>query len=109
LARHRLGHLLAQVDQPVVELAAQQQRPTIGTLLHVVSVGALDLDGAAALRARTGPGSRGRGHPVAGNSGGAFYVYTEHDWDDRLQAFCDDLMNGTNPVLLFARQPRSKP
>jgi hypothetical protein len=36
-------------------------------------------------------------------------VYTEHDWDDRLQAFCDDLMNGTNPVLLFARQPRSKP
>jgi len=28
-----------------------------------------------------------------------FYVYTDHDWDDRIQAFCDDLMNGTNPVL----------
>jgi NAD(P)-dependent dehydrogenase (short-subunit alcohol dehydrogenase family) len=28
-----------------------------------------------------------------------FYVYTDHDWDDRIQAFCHDLIDGANPVL----------
>jgi NAD(P)-dependent dehydrogenase (short-subunit alcohol dehydrogenase family) len=28
-----------------------------------------------------------------------FYVYTDNQWHDRIKAFCDDLMNGTNPVV----------
>jgi NAD(P)-dependent dehydrogenase (short-subunit alcohol dehydrogenase family) len=28
-----------------------------------------------------------------------FYVYTDHEWDDRINAFCSDILNGTNPVL----------
>ncbi|MBV9328460.1 MAG: SDR family NAD(P)-dependent oxidoreductase [Chloroflexi bacterium] len=32
-----------------------------------------------------------------------FYVYTDHEWDDRMQAFCHDLVNGANPVLQPAR------
>ena len=28
-----------------------------------------------------------------------FYVYTDHDWDDRIQAFCNDLMHGVNPTV----------
>jgi NAD(P)-dependent dehydrogenase (short-subunit alcohol dehydrogenase family) len=32
-----------------------------------------------------------------------FYVYTGHEWDDRIQAFCDDLINGSNPVVQPAR------
>jgi NAD(P)-dependent dehydrogenase (short-subunit alcohol dehydrogenase family) len=32
-----------------------------------------------------------------------FYVYTDHEWDDRIQAFCDDLLHGTNPVLSASR------
>jgi short-subunit dehydrogenase len=26
-----------------------------------------------------------------------FYVYTDREWDDRIQTFCHDLINGTNP------------
>ena len=32
-----------------------------------------------------------------------FYVYTDHDWDDRIQAFCQDLINASNPVLPSSR------
>ncbi len=32
-----------------------------------------------------------------------FYVYTDHEWDDRIQVFCQDLLNGTNPVLQLPR------
>jgi len=28
-----------------------------------------------------------------------FYVYTDHEWDDRVKAFCSDILNGSNPVL----------
>jgi NAD(P)-dependent dehydrogenase (short-subunit alcohol dehydrogenase family) len=28
-----------------------------------------------------------------------FYVYTDHEWDERIQAFCSDILNGSNPVL----------
>ena len=28
-----------------------------------------------------------------------FYVYTDHEWDTRIQAFCEDLLRGANPVL----------
>jgi NAD(P)-dependent dehydrogenase (short-subunit alcohol dehydrogenase family) len=28
-----------------------------------------------------------------------FYVYTDHEWDERMQAFCDELLNGANPVV----------
>ncbi|HEY2594374.1 MAG TPA: hypothetical protein VGK33_10780 [Chloroflexota bacterium] len=27
-----------------------------------------------------------------------FYVYTDHEWNERMQAFCHDLLNGANPV-----------
>jgi NAD(P)-dependent dehydrogenase (short-subunit alcohol dehydrogenase family) len=27
-----------------------------------------------------------------------FYIYTDHEWDERVQTFCDDLLHGTNPV-----------
>jgi NAD(P)-dependent dehydrogenase (short-subunit alcohol dehydrogenase family) len=27
-----------------------------------------------------------------------FYVYTDHEWDERMKVFCDDLLNGANPV-----------
>jgi NAD(P)-dependent dehydrogenase (short-subunit alcohol dehydrogenase family) len=26
-----------------------------------------------------------------------FYVFTDHEWDDRIKAFCDGLLNGSNP------------
>lgn len=32
-----------------------------------------------------------------------FYVYTDHEWDERIKQFCDDLLNGTNPELGGAR------
>lgn len=32
-----------------------------------------------------------------------FYIYTDHEWDDRIKAFCNDILNGTNPVLAPAR------
>jgi len=54
IAGHRLGHILAQVDQPVVEFAAHQQRPAIGALLQVVAVGSLDLDRPQSLEAEQG-------------------------------------------------------
>lgn len=28
-----------------------------------------------------------------------FYAYTDHEWDDRMRAFCDDLLSGRNPTL----------
>jgi NAD(P)-dependent dehydrogenase (short-subunit alcohol dehydrogenase family) len=28
-----------------------------------------------------------------------FYVYTDHEWDERIKAFCDDILNGTNPEV----------
>jgi NAD(P)-dependent dehydrogenase (short-subunit alcohol dehydrogenase family) len=28
-----------------------------------------------------------------------FYIYTDHEWDERIKAFCSDILNGTNPVL----------
>src|SRR5207248_4552607 len=28
-----------------------------------------------------------------------FYVYTDHEWDDRVHAFVDDLLNARNPTL----------
>jgi NAD(P)-dependent dehydrogenase (short-subunit alcohol dehydrogenase family) len=28
-----------------------------------------------------------------------FYVYTDHDWDERMRSFCDDVLNGSNPVV----------
>jgi NAD(P)-dependent dehydrogenase (short-subunit alcohol dehydrogenase family) len=32
-----------------------------------------------------------------------FYVYTDHLWDDRIETFCRDLLDGTNPVVQAAR------
>jgi len=28
-----------------------------------------------------------------------FYVYTDHEWDVRIRSFCDDVMNGSDPVV----------
>jgi NAD(P)-dependent dehydrogenase (short-subunit alcohol dehydrogenase family) len=28
-----------------------------------------------------------------------FYIYTDHEWDERMQAFCEDLLSGRNPTL----------
>ena len=28
-----------------------------------------------------------------------FYVYTDHEWDERMQAFCSDLLSGSNPAV----------
>jgi short-subunit dehydrogenase len=28
-----------------------------------------------------------------------FYVYTDHEWDEQMQVFCDDLLRGKNPVV----------
>jgi hypothetical protein len=52
-----LNHVGSQVDQTVVKLAAHQQRPTIGALLQVIAVSALDLDGAQHLQAEQGQDS----------------------------------------------------
>jgi NAD(P)-dependent dehydrogenase (short-subunit alcohol dehydrogenase family) len=32
-----------------------------------------------------------------------FYVYTDQEWDDRIQTFYHDLINGTNPVVQSPR------
>jgi NAD(P)-dependent dehydrogenase (short-subunit alcohol dehydrogenase family) len=32
-----------------------------------------------------------------------FYVYTDHEWDDRIQAFCNDLLQGANPAVPLDR------
>lgn len=28
-----------------------------------------------------------------------FYIYTDHEWDERMHAFCEDLLSGRNPTL----------
>jgi len=32
-----------------------------------------------------------------------FYVYTDHEWDEQMKAFCEDLLHGTNPTVGPAR------
>jgi hypothetical protein len=46
-----LGHILAQADQPIMALAAHQQRPVVIATLQVVNIGSGDLDGAQHLQA----------------------------------------------------------
>ena len=32
-----------------------------------------------------------------------FYVYTDHEWDERIKSFCDDILSGSNPAVPVTR------